>query len=173
MTTIFDVLTKQHREIEELFGDVQNAIDSEQLELAERSFQLLSIKLIAGMNAEHAVVYPRFADSAGLVEEVVQALREHDAIERAINHVRVGALSADQWCDGIARLGRLVADHADFEECTLFPIAQLTLPPELQRKLVADYRGYVPIATSVAGVSITYDPSPSPPIYCHVRARAA
>ncbi len=173
MTTIFDALTRQHRDIEELFGAVQDAIASDQLPLAETRFHRLSIKLIAGISAAHAVVYPRFADSAGLVGEVGQARREHDAIEQEINHVRVGTLSAQHWRDSIARLGRMVADHAEFEECELFPIAQLMLPPAQQRKLAADFQSYEPVAASVAGVSITYAPEPEAPRYCHVRARAA
>ena len=171
--TIFDVLTTQHREVEELFGDVQNAINTGQLELARVAFQLLSNKLIAGMHAEHTMVYPQFAKHAGLTDEVVEAIKEHDAIEGAINHVRVGTANDDQWCDGVARLGKLVADHADFEECNLFPIARLSLTTEQERSIAADYQRAKSASAPLAGVSITYAPEPPAPVYCYVRPRAA
>lgn len=170
---IFDLLSKQCREIEELFGDVQNAVISDQMELAEVTFQLLSVKLITAMRAEHATVYPRIADATGLVHEVLVAVKQHDEIEQAINNVRLGALAQDAWCDGIAHLGKLVADHADYEEQTLFPVARLSLSNLQQRRIAADYMCFQPVAASVASVSITYDPEPPQQVYCHVRPRAA
>lgn len=173
MTSIFDVLIAQHRETEELFGDVQNAIHTGQLELARVAFQLLSSKLIAGMHAEHTMVYPQFARHAGLEQEVSDAVHEHDAIERAVNHVRVGTVTDEQWCDAVAQLGKLVADHADFEEYTLFPIARLSLTTAKICGLADDYLRATERSTPLAGVSITYDPDPRPPIYCQVRPKAA
>lgn len=173
MMTIFDVLTRQHREVEELFGDVQNAINTSQLELARVAFQLLSNKLIAGMHAEHTMVYPQLAKHAGLGDEVAEAVRDHDAIEQAINHVRVGTVTDDQWCEGVARLGKLVADHADFEEENLFPMARLSLTTAQVYALAADYARVKSVEAPMAGVSITYAPEPEAPIYCHVRPRAA
>jgi hypothetical protein len=107
--TIFDVLTRQHRETEELFGDLQNAIATGQLELAEVMFQLLANRLISGM----------------------------------------------------------IADHADLEEYTLFPIARLEMGDEILGDLADDYLAFQPRAAAVAGASITYLPA-----RCDVRARA-
>src|SRR4051812_12109914 len=101
--TIFDALRKTHREIEELFGDVQNAIHSQQQDLSEAMFQLISVKLVAAMQAEHAVVYPRFAKEANLVDEVTQALKEHDGIERMIDMLRVGGLPFAEWCEAVTQ----------------------------------------------------------------------
>lgn len=173
MLSIFDVLTGQHRETEELFADVQDAIDTAELPLARLVFQLLSSRLIAGMHAEHTRVYPQFARCAGLVAEVEEAIKQHDAIERAINHVRVSTISDDQWCDAIARLATLVADHADYEACMLFPIARLALTTEQVHGLAMDYERARTESVPFAGVSISYEPAPELPIYCHVRPRAA
>lgn len=162
--TIFDVLRKTHREVEELFGDVQNAIHIEQFGLAETLFQLVSVKLVSAMRAEHAVVYPRFARDGQLVDDVAQALREHDGIERMIDLLRVGGLSRDEWCETVAQLGTLVADHADCEECTLFPLASLALTTPQLQEIARDYQQRVVQTTPIAGASITYElPQPEPP----------
>lgn len=162
--TIFDVLRETHREIEELFGDVQNAIHTEQYELAEMLFQLVSVKLVSAMSAEHAVVYPRFARDAKLVTETAQALREHDGIEQMIDRIRIGGLPQVAWCEAVAQLGTLVADHADCEECTLFPLASLELSTEQLQDIARDFQARVAQTTPIAGASITYElPLPDPP----------
>ena len=161
MTTIFEALRSSHREVEELFGDVQNAVSTGQIELAKMVFQLVSVKLVSSMRAEHSVVYPRFAKEAGLVDEVSQALLEHTGIERMIDLLRVGGLDSDEWCDAVAQLGSLVADHADCEECTLFPMVSLSLNTKALTDIAADYTARVRETVPIAGASITYElPAP-------------
>lgn len=174
MPTIFEALRSSHRDVEELFGDVQNAVATGQLELAKTLFQLVSVKLVATMRAEHEVVYPRFAKEAGLVDEVTQALQEHAGIERMIDLLRVGGLHADDWCDAVAQLGSLVADHADCEECTLFPIASQSLDSKALTEIAADYLSRVKQAMPIAGASITWElPQPDPPRPLVVTFKAA
>lgn len=174
MTTIFEALRTSHREVEGLFGDVQNAVDSGQIELAKMLFQLVSVKLVAAMRAEHAVVYPRFAKEANLVDEVTEALREHHGIEQMIDLLRVGGLDADEWCDAAAQLGTLVADHADSEECTLFPIASLSFDRKALTEIADDYLSCVKQTVPIAGASITWDlPVSDPPPQITVTFKAA
>jgi hypothetical protein len=173
-TTIFEALRASHREVEELFGDVQNAIVTSQIELARALFQLVSVKLVATMRAEHAVIYPRFAKEAGLVDEVSQALLEHTGIERMIDLLRVGGLGDEEWVDAVAHLGSLVADHADCEECTLFPIASLQLSTKSLQDMAVDYLARVQQTAPIAGASITYElPLPAPPPVMIVSIKAA
>jgi hypothetical protein len=174
MTTIFEALRTSHREVEELFGDVQNAVATGQIELAKTLFQLVSVKLVATMRAEHSVVYPRFAKEAGLMDEVSQALREHTGIERMIDLLRVGGLDSNEWCEAVSQLGSLVADHADCEECTLFPMASLSLDNKALTEIAADYKARVTETVPIAGASITYElPAPEPALPLIVTFRAA
>ena len=161
--TIFDVLRKTHREVEELFGDVQNAIHTGQLDIAETLFQLLSVKLVSAMRAEHAVVYPRFSRDAKLATEIEQALLEHDGIERMIDWIRVGGLPQVEWCETVAKLGTLVADHVDCEECTLFPLASLELTTAQLQDIGRDFLQRMVQTAPVAGAAITYEPTPAEP----------
>lgn len=172
--TIFDALRTTHREIEELFGDVQNAIATEQAELAEMLFQLASVKIVSAMRAEHSVVYPRFAREAGLVDEVAQALREHSGIEHMIDLLRVGGLDAAEWAAVVNQLGTLVADHVDCEECTLFPIASLSFSSEQLVEMGRDYQEHMKLIAPIAGASITYELAlPEQPPVMTIRFKAA
>lgn len=172
--TIFDVLRRSHREVEGLFGDLQNAISTDQVELARAMLQLVSIKLISGMRAEHAVVYPRFAREAGLLDEVAMAIREHEGIEHLIDLLRVGGLRLEDWCMAVAQLGRLVADHTDTEEATLFRSAGRALSPGVLDQLAREYVTHVRMVAPVAGTSITYELSlPEQPETVVVRFKAA
>ena len=171
--TIFDQLGKQQREISELFCDTRRALSTEQRGLAVVLFQLAANKLIACMRAEHAVVYPRFADVGGLVTEVSQARRDHEEMEDSINQLRVGGLHGDSWDAELEHLVRLFLQHTDLEELSLFPIAGLSLTTSQLVKLGIDFAAYLACSTAVAGASITYEPAPVAAIPRIVRVAVA
>lgn len=143
-----------------MIGDVRSAIARNDRDEAESIFQRAASALLAGLRAEHAVVYPRLSDVAGLGAEVAQARREHDDIEQTLNQLRVGGLAPDAWDAALDRLSRQVSQHADLEELSMFPIAALALSPSELAKLAADYLAYLERARAVAGPSITYEPAP-------------
>jgi len=171
--SIFDQLGKQQRQLSELFCDIRRALSTDQRGLAQVLFQLAGNKLIACMRAEHAVVYPRFADIDGLVSEVSQARREHETIEDSINQLRIGGLHGDTWDAELDRLIRLFEQHADLEELSLFPIAGLSLTTKQLVKIGVDFAAHLARSTSVAGASITYAPAPVAAIPRIVRVQPA
>lgn len=171
--TIFEQLSKQQREITELFCDTRRAVSSDQRGLALVLFQLAANKLIACMRADHAVVYPRFADVPGLVAEVAQARREHAVIEDSINRLRIGGLQGNAWDAELDHLIRLYDQHIDLEELSMFPIAGLSMTTKELVKIGADFTAYLSRSSSVAGASITYDPTPVAAIPRIVRVGAA
>ena len=122
--------------------------------------QVAANKLIACMRAEHAVVYPRFADVDGLLAEVAQARREHETIEDSINLLRIAGLHGDAWDAELDRLIRLFEQHSDLEELSMFPIAGLSMTTRELVKIGVDFATYLATSASVAGASITYQPAP-------------
>jgi len=154
--TIVELLQRKHHEVDALFSEIDYAAAASKHRLARATFRGLSIKLIASMRAVHAVVYPRFAFH-GLAAEVTDASREHYRIERAINHIRIGALSPEEWRAAVRELRWMVDDHATAAECALFPFATLALTGDELRTIATEFLAYEPVAASVAGPSITYD----------------
>ncbi len=155
--TIFDVLQRRQQELEVLFREIDAAVAADKHRLARARFRELSVKLIACLRAEHAVVYPRFAYLAHLHAEIADASREHDAIERAINHIRLSLLEPAAWHAAVTVLKDLVAAHAVTEEWVVFPMAHVILTSEALCEIGEAFMAYEPIAASVAGPSITYD----------------
>ncbi len=155
--TIFELLARKHGEIDALFRQTHDALAASRADQARNWFDILSTTLIACMRAEHAVVYPRFAHLAGLEDEVIQAIREHDRIEQAVNHLRLAPLAPDAWHGALTRLQVLVNDHVETAAWILFPVARLRLSTAEGTKIGEEFAAYEPIAASVASPSITYD----------------
>ena len=153
--TIFELLTRDHRQLDMRFREVHAFMVDGQLEAAHEAFQALSVTLLGSMRAEHAVVYPRFA-FVGLREEVTQALREHDQIEQTVNHIRLAGLPAAEWQRSVELLERQIRAHVEAEETVLFPFARWALSDQDALDLAAEFEGYQPFAASVSGPSITY-----------------
>ena len=148
--TIFDLLAHEHGEVEGAFRDIHQTLD-------RARFNAFSTKLLACMRAEHAVVYPAFAYHAGLEDEVKRAIREHDKIEQAINHLRLVPLTPDAWRGALTRLQVLVTDHFETEEWILFPVARLRLTTELATRLATEFTAHRTLAMPTTACSITYD----------------
>jgi iron-sulfur cluster repair protein YtfE (RIC family) len=156
--TICEVLERQHREVEALFQQIEDAYAAKKLKLAHAAFRVLSTKLIACMQAEHSVVYPRLSQVVGLHDEVCAALREHEEIERTINHIRLAPLTPDGWIEVVRWLGTQVSAHVASEEWVLFPVACLAFSRQQLVELGNDFLRFELVVAAVAGASITYEP---------------
>ncbi|HEY5933521.1 MAG TPA: hemerythrin domain-containing protein [Kofleriaceae bacterium] len=156
--TICEVLERQHREVDALFKQIEDAYAANKLRLAHAAFRVVSTKLIACMQAEHSVVYPRLSQVVGLHDEVCAALREHDEIERTINHIRLAPLTTEAWMEAVRWLASQVSNHAASEEWILFPVACLAFSRQQLVDLGDDFLRFEPVVAAVAGASITYDP---------------
>lgn len=153
-------LGQHHRDIESRFGDVREALSMLQGGIAVVLFQIAAKKLIACIRAQHAVVFPRFADIPELVHDVVKACQQHERIEDSINQLRIGGLPGLAWNAELERLISLLRQNVDLIELSMFPIAGLKMMPRQLTKIGIDYATFLEHSTSVAGASITYDPEP-------------
>jgi hypothetical protein len=155
--TIFEVLGRQHGELDTMFRQVHDRLASGRIDAARETFQSLSTKLLGMMHAEHTVVYPKFVYLADLGDEVSRAIREHSKIEDAVNHIRLAPLDAEGFRGAVTRLQVLISDHQETEEWILFPVATLRMSGDVQRQLATEYQAYEPLAEAVAAPSITWD----------------
>lgn len=163
MMSILYKLGQQHREINALFCELREVISMQQRGVSLSLFQLAAKRLIACMRAEHAVVYPRFAEVAELVDDLAKARRGHQTIEDSINLLRIGGLDRAAWNAEVVRLMDLLDQSVELEELSLFPIAGLALTTNQLMKIGVDFVAHLAHSGTVAGVSITYAPSPAAP----------
>jgi hypothetical protein len=155
---MFDLLHRQHRELDALFDDLQLCDDDEAWHL----FQTVSTCWIATMRAEHAIVFPHLAARCELHSELREVLRADEHIERAINHVRLAPLCPIEWREAVRALRARIADRATWEQYVLGPLAHLTLSSAELAWLANSYLAFQPVAMAAAAPSITYDFAPAP-----------
>lgn len=154
--TIFEVLRRDYADITGLFRQIQEHLQQNREQRAREVFQGLAQKLLAGMQAERAIVLPRFA-FCGLSTEVADAQRQHALIEETVNQLRLVPLVTFHWQGVVELLERLVTRYVDLLEEEVFPFAQLTLDVGDPERIATDYLAYEVFTSRVAGASITYE----------------
>ena len=111
------ILRADHREVERLFSEYENAEGDAQLRLV--LMRTLCMQLELHDRLERDVFYPA-ADHA-VPDVVAAAAREHDAIMEIVSSLRERS-TCDRDCDqALARLRTLVERHVHEEESDLFP----------------------------------------------------
>jgi hemerythrin superfamily protein len=116
---VVEILTHDHREVEEMFGELTGATDPAE---KRRIVDDITIELIRHAVAEEMYVYPavrrHVPDGDSLADEEIS---EHSEIEQALKDLEsVDATDAD--FDAVtSRLIKDVTEHVQEEENTLFP----------------------------------------------------
>lgn len=163
--TIFEVLRRKHQEIDAAFDAVE-AVSS--VADARARFCELATELLACLRAERSVLYPRLAQlavrdldepmivRAGATDDVADAIRQHAAIERAVDRVRITATD-DELRAEVRALRAKVADLASAEEWEVFPLASLAITTGELEALATEFLATQPRAVATAGATITYD----------------
>jgi hemerythrin superfamily protein len=144
--SIFDILIREHRTVENLFGQIialcQDEEGSDEQDL-EELFALLATNLRAHADAEEAVLYERLATLDDLAEDMPKAREEHAVVEHLLDELE--ALSSDdgQWLAKLQVLQELVQHHVDEEEDEIFPAAREALDAAEASALGEDFLALV------------------------------
>jgi hemerythrin superfamily protein len=117
-----EVITTDHREVEQLFVLIQATDGVNDLDIRADLAQRIADDLTLHTSIEERVLYPavrRFVDDGDtLVEE---AEKDHQEIRNLIAEVRELAPDADDFVAAFGRLQQTVAHHVQEEERTLLP----------------------------------------------------
>jgi hemerythrin superfamily protein len=118
---VIAILTQDHREVEELFVELEGLLGSDAD--SERRRQLVdrvTIELVKHAVAEEVAVYPRVKDKVG-EEEAERAKREHAEAEETMK--RLEKLDSDDpsFAAEIRELVREIREHVAEEESQMFP----------------------------------------------------
>ena len=156
--TVFEVLRRKHHELDAALEAIER---TESLADAELQFCELATRIVAFLRAERSVVYPKMARAeSGMrleAHELSQATRYQDRIERAVDHLRLGALPEGTWRAAVRSLRDQIADLASFEEWVVFPFASLALSTVELCHIAGEMLAYEPVAMRFSSVTITYD----------------
>lgn len=158
--SVFGVLTKQHREVDDLFEQVELAADEPVR--ARRLFEQLAELLRAHAHAEEAVLYPRLAQVETVASTIAHGRHEHAEIERHLEDLRGHRELGNVWRTGLHELAREVRHHVATEEVEVFAAGRqalthdeaLALGAELRRVLAEIAPGLVIPPVGVASPSV-------------------
>jgi hemerythrin superfamily protein len=121
-----ELLKQQHREVEELFNNIESADDPKQ---QVKLFRELAGKLVGHDGIERQIFYPACEEGLGMTEDLGQALVEHGVVEFSLYEADQAAGKPD-FEFKVKVLKELLQHHIEEEEGEFFPKVQQALGDE-------------------------------------------
>ncbi|MEU4605637.1 hemerythrin domain-containing protein [Kribbella sp. NPDC023972] len=123
---VIDVLTADHREVEDLTDQIAATLDPEQRrDLADQ----LIAELVRHSVAEEMYVYPAMRDHLPNGEEAVEHdIQEHKELERLMKQLEGADAGSTEFDDALSNLRQVLLDHAQDEETEQFPQLRAQVP---------------------------------------------
>jgi hypothetical protein len=134
---VIEVLEHDHREVEEMFGELESlrgAASEEQRERRKKLAEQVTIELVRHSVAEEVLVYPEVERRIS-AEEAEHAREEHAEAEETLQ--RLERLDADDpaFDDELATLMREIRHHIEEEEGKTFAHMRQVMDAEELRRL--------------------------------------
>ena len=134
---VIEVLEHDHREVEEMFAELETlrGASTEQAQTRRKELaEQVTIELVRHSVAEEVLVYPQVEDKVG-AEEVEHARKEHAEAEDTL--ARLERLDADDpgFDDELATLMGEIRHHIEDEEGEMFAHMRRVMDPDDLRKL--------------------------------------
>lgn len=132
--SVFDVLTREHREVDVLFAQMDKAVDFTARRVV---FDRIHIALSAHVLAEQVVVYPLLGDNETTHQLVLEGFEEHRILRTLLDELAQGSVN-DAWLARLDVLREAVTHHVHEEETELFPRGRVLFDAARQHE-VAEY----------------------------------
>lgn len=133
---IFSVLQMDHRKVELLFREIEEAKTHER---AIGIFRQLKADLSAHSIAEEETVYMRFQAVTAMREYLSEARQDHADIRVLLEEASDLQDEHDAFLDKIDELHQLVTQHVEDEEAQLFKLIRKNSSEELRRDLTQHF----------------------------------
>jgi hemerythrin-like domain-containing protein len=159
---VIEVLEHDHREVEQMFAELESLRGASSEEAKSRRKALteqVTIELVRHSVAEEVLVYPHVEDKVS-AEEADHARKEHAEAEETLQ--RLEKLDADDpaFDDELATLMAEIRHHIDDEESEVFaPMRQVIDADEL-RKLGARVEAFKKVAPTRPHPNVPNEPLP-------------
>lgn len=141
---VIDVLVTDHREVQELLGQIHSTTDAEQRR--DLTDQLIA-ELVRHSVVEEMYVYPAMRDHLPSGDEAVEHdTREHKQLEKTMKALEGADASGPEFLDLIEKLEATLGDHIRDEEEEQFPQLRTHVP----ETTLVDLKGKVETAKKVA-----------------------
>jgi len=159
---VIEVLEHDHREVEEMFSELESLRGASAEEAKSRRKVLteqVTIELVRHSVAEEVLVYPQVEDKVS-AEEVEHAREEHAEAEKTLQ--RLEKLDADDpdFDDELATLMSEIRHHIEDEEGEMFAHMREVIDAEELRKLGARVEAFKKVAPTRPHPNVPNEPLP-------------
>ena len=159
---VIEVLEHDHREVEEMFKELESLRGAETEEDKARRKELtdqVTIELVRHSVAEEVLVYPKVEDKVS-ADQVEHAREEHAEAEETLK--RLEKLDADdpRFDDELATLMGEIRHHIEDEEGEMFAHMRQTIDEDELRKLGKRVEAFKKVAPTRPHPNVPNEPGP-------------
>jgi hemerythrin superfamily protein len=159
---VIEVLEHDHREVEQMFAELESLRGDPSKEARARRKDLtdqVTIELVRHSVAEEVIVYPKVEDKVGH-DEVEHAREEHAEAEETLK--RLEKLDADdpRFDDELATVMREIRHHIEDEEGEMFAHMRQTIDEDELRKLGKRVEAFKKVAPTRPHPNVPNEPLP-------------
>lgn len=129
-----DLLTQQHREVEDLFKKIEQTDESSK---KATLFRELAAKLVGHDGIEREIFYPACEDALGMSDLLGESLVEHGVVEFCLYEADV-AIGEPEFEFKVKVLKEMIEHHVEEEEGELFPKVKKVMNAEALDSLGED-----------------------------------
>jgi len=122
-----DILTKQHREVEALFAELQGQ-EKVPSKTKQKVFEKLAEKIELHTKLEEKIFYPQAKPLD--TDTVLEAFEEHDGVKALLKKLKATKPADESFDAKISVLKEMIQHHVEEEEGELFPTCEAELDPE-------------------------------------------
>ena len=134
---ILELITTDHREVEQLFAQIEGASKLEQL---YECFNQLYKELNLHSRAEELVFYPALREYEDTDEMIEEAESEHEEAAALLEELKALSPDSPEFQDKVAELKEAVLHHVQEEESEVFETARDCLEPQQLTQLGQEFR---------------------------------
>jgi hemerythrin superfamily protein len=125
---VIDVLTTDHREVEELVREILAATDADR---RRDSAEQMIAELVRHAVAEEMFVYPAMRDHLPDGEQAVEHdIEEHKQLESLMKEIEGADAGGPEFVQLVTKLQQVLADHVRDEEGEQFPLLRQHIPAD-------------------------------------------
>src|SRR3954454_6332557 len=159
---VIEVLEHDHREVEQMFAELESlrgAATDEQKSRRKDLTAQVTIELVRHSVAEEVLVYPKVEKKVS-AEEVEHARKEHAEAEETLQRLEKLAADAPAFDDELATLMREIRHHIEDEEGEMFAHMRKVIDADELRRLGSRVEAFKKVAPTRPHPNVPNEPLP-------------
>ena len=159
---VIEILEHDHREVEEMFAELESLRGASTDEAKSRRKELadqVTIELVRHSVAEEVLVYPKVEDKVS-AEEVEHARKEHAEAEETLQKLEKLDPGDPAFDDELSTLMAEIRHHIEDEEGEMFAHMRQVMDPEELRTIGARVEAFKKVAPTRPHPNVPNEPLP-------------